>query len=172
MFYSISTQDTETGDITAPVLSPAVSYKDNGEDSRVWDVLTRSPILCTDPGLELESGDTISDGSFCAGAGLVLLATCLSSDLGWVSCTVQHCTALYTVHSWQLSALQYRGYHELSHYHGHWPLLCSCTQPPYSCQLAAVILLTVADCQNTAPSPGTEHDLLCVWCPCDGAGMT
>ena len=56
----------------APVLSPAVKYKDNGEDSRVWDVLTRSPILCTDPGLELESGDTISGGSFCAGAGLVL----------------------------------------------------------------------------------------------------
>ena len=49
-----------------------MSYKDNVEDSRVWDVLTRSPILCTDPGLELESGDTISGGSFCAGAGLVL----------------------------------------------------------------------------------------------------
>ena len=67
-----ASQDTETGDTIAPVLSSAVKYKDNGEDSKVWDVLTRSPILCTDPGLELESGDTISGGSFCAGAGLVL----------------------------------------------------------------------------------------------------
>ena len=62
-----------------------------------------------------------------------LLATCLSSDLGWVSCTVhtvQHCT-LYTAGSCQLSSIA-----AITNYHiimdtGH----CShssCTQPPYS----------------------------------------
>ena len=55
---------------------------------------------------ELESGDTISAAaSVLVQAGL--LATCLSSDLGWVSCTVH--TVLYTlystVHCTQLAAV-------------------------------------------------------------------
>ena len=66
-----ATQDTSI----APDLSPAVRYEDNDEDSRVCDVLTRSAILCTDPGLELESGDTISAAaSVLVQAGLQLHA--------------------------------------------------------------------------------------------------
>ena len=55
----------------APDLLPAVRYEDNDEDSRVCGVLTRSPMSYPLYGsrAELESGDTISGGSFCAGAG-------------------------------------------------------------------------------------------------------
>ena len=154
---------TTSQDTSILICHPAVSYKDNGEDSRVWDVLTRCPILCTDPGLELESGDTISGGSFCAGAGLVLLATCLSSDLGWVSCTVQHCTALYsTVHCTQLAAVSSPVSRLSRTITLSWTLATALLLHP-----AAILLVTTGDCQlqivRTLHQARAQNMICCVW---------